>query len=57
MFVICYSFFGRITHYNDEKDLVVAKLQDVLFYGKPIREAANKVSRKIVGLIIGNLGT
>ena len=57
MFVICYSSFGRITHSNDEKDLVVANLQDVLFYGKPIREAANKVSRKIVGLSIGNLGT
>jgi len=54
MFVICYGFSGKITHYNDEKTLVIAKLRDVFFYGKPVREPANKVSREIVGFRIEN---
>jgi len=54
MFVICYGFLGGITYCNDEKDLVVAKFRDVLFYGKPVRETANKVSPEIVGFRIGN---
>jgi len=57
MFVIFHGFFGRITHYNDGKDLVIAKLQDVLFYDKPVRETANKVSLEIVGFRIGNSAT
>jgi len=56
MFVICHGLFGRITHYNDEKDLVIAKPRDVLFYGKPVGETANKFSREIVGFRIGNPG-